>query len=256
MATPCTNRPRAARALALGLCLSTALAITSCSSSGDGSATASTGNGVIAPASQRPTAGALASPTPESAGHGLGTPRAPAPTVSAAAPWTPPDLKFYNEDYSVWYQDDSVVNTDAVTEHGNIEGYRTYSGSCIGYETRDISPEIHGLGLDDDTMSASLVEVRETTITNYAETNRTTLSLVRDDGGTMEGYSITWSGVFTYDDGTSENVEGYHFARAVGEAGLEFSVLAMCQAGHSITPEQWHTILSGIRIEGLSAGTM
>ncbi|MDO4243359.1 MAG: hypothetical protein Q4C85_06300 [Actinomyces sp.] len=178
------------------------------------------------------------------------------PSPSARPAWTPPSLKFYNEDYSVWYQDDSVINTGAVSEHGNIEGYRTHSGNCVGYETRDISAVIYNLQLDDDTMSSTLVTVDESGISDFTEWSREKLDLVRDDGGTMEGYSITWSGVYTYADGTTETVEGYNFARAVGAAGLEFSVMAMCRVGHNITPEQWQTILRGIRIEGLTAGKM
>ncbi|MDO4899101.1 hypothetical protein [Actinomyces sp.] len=170
--------------------------------------------------------------------------------------WSAPSLKFYNEDTSVWYQDDSVVNTDSVSDKGNIEGFRTWDHACIGYETRDISERIHYLGLDDDTMSSLLVAVSDSVISDYNETGRETLDLVRDDGGTMEGYSVTWTGTFNYDDGTSESVEGYKFARAVGEAGLDFSVEIICSSGNNVSASQWHTILSGIRIEGLKAGKM
>ena len=45
-------------------------------------------------------------------------------------------------------------------------------------------------------------------------------------------------------------------ARAVGDAGLKFSVMAMCRKGSSMTSDQWQTILGGIRIEGLTAGKM
>ena len=52
-------------------------------------------------------------------------------------------MKFYNEDTSVWYQDDSIANPDAVTDQGNIEGFRTHDGNCQGIEKRDISEKIH-----------------------------------------------------------------------------------------------------------------
>lgn len=256
---PRSRRPaRRTRMLAAALCLTTSLAVSACS--GNNSAATeesgpSTGSG-LSVRTEQPSAPAPApSPTPSAAG-GLGMATASAPTVSPRGPWVPPDLKFYNEDFSVWYQDDSVINTDSVTDRGNIEGFRTYNGNCIGYETRDISPEVYALGFADEPMSSSLVEVKETTISEYAETSRTTLNLIRDDAGTMDGYSITWTGVFTASDGTSENVEGYHFARAVGDVGLQFSVLAMCRAGYNLTAEEWNTILAGIRIEGLSAGSM
>lgn len=240
--------PRAvARTLAAGLCLSTVLTLSSCWGSDDPP--------VVTSASESPAVEVTASPTAPS-GSGLGTASGRTATATPTLAWSPPNLKFYNEDYSVWYQDDSVINSDSVTSDGNIEGYRTYSGTCMGYETRDISREVYFLGQDDETMSSSLVEVKDSKISEYSETGRTTVDLVRDDGGTMEGYSITWTGVFTYSDGTTENVEGYHFARTVGEAGLEFSVLAMCASGYNLTPEEWNTILAGIRIEGLSAGKM
>lgn len=252
-------RRRTARTLAAGLCLTTALALAACSDSTGSDSAASdpttTGRAGLATRTAAPTMDPVPTASPTKA-SGLATRTGAPPSFSPRPAWTPPSLKFYNEDYSVWYQDDSVVNSDAVTEHGNIEGYRTHSGTCIGYETRDISEAIYRIQLDDDTMSASLVPVNESTISEYTEWSRETLDLVRDDGGTMEGYSITWSGVFTYDDGTTEMVEGYKFARAVGAAGLEFSVMAMCKVGSNITPDQWQTILRGIRIEGLTAGKM
>ncbi len=165
-------------------------------------------------------------------------------------------MKFYSEDDSVWYQDDSVVHTDSVTDQGNIEGYRTYNGNCLGYVTRDISELIHNISLSDDIMSGSKVNVTNTSITDVNETSRETLDLVHDDSGTMDGYSITWTGVYTAQGAAPEDVEGYKFARTVNDAGLDFSVMVMCLKGSSISYDQWRTILSGIRIEGLTAGKM
>ncbi|WP_136192346.1 MULTISPECIES: hypothetical protein [Actinomyces] len=253
----------AARALAVALCLSSSLALGACGSgsgsdNASGAATAASGSGLSLRDSTPVTVPTIESqPSPSSAG-GLSDRGTEAPTVAAPTKdsWTAPALKFYNEDTSVWYQDDSVVNTDAVSDEGNIEGYRTWDHTCIGYETRDISERIHNLGLDDDTMSSLLVPVNESVITDYDETGRETLDLVRDDGGTMEGYSVTWTGTFNYDDGSTEAVEGYKFARAVGDAGLDFSVLIICASGSNVSAAQWNTILSGIRIEGLKAGKM
>ncbi|MBW3069299.1 MULTISPECIES: hypothetical protein [unclassified Actinomyces] len=256
---------RATRALALALCLTSGLALAACGS-GSGKASESTaasgGSGLSLRAStQEPIPTLTPTPTPSpSSGVGLSARSSEAPPSATPQqteePWSPPTLKFYNEDTSVWYQDDSVVNTDAVSSNGNIEGYRTWDNACIGYETRDISERIHDLGLDDDTMSSLLVPVNDSVITDYNETGRETLDLVRDDGGTMEGYSVTWTGTFNYDDGTTESVEGYKFARAVGNAGLDFSVEIICSSGRNVSAAQWHTILSGIRIEGLKAGKM
>ena len=227
------TRHRVARALSAVLCL-TGLALSACSGSSNS-----------------------ADPGPSEEG----TPRATAeaPTIDPAAsstPWTAPSLKFYNEDYSVWYQDDSVVNSDAVTDQGNIEGFRTYDGNCLGLEKRDISEVIHNNPLSDDAMSSALVDVKESNITDVNETGRDTVSLIRDDGGTMQGYTITWTGTYTAAGAEAQEVEGYKFARAVGDAGLNFSVMAMCRKGSGLSSDQWNTILGGVRIEGLSAGTM
>ncbi|WP_291456440.1 hypothetical protein [Actinomyces sp. oral taxon 448] len=149
-----------------------------------------------------------------------------------------------------------MVHTDSVTDQGNIEGYRTYNGNCLGYVTRDISELIHNISLSDDIMSGSKVNVTNTSITDVNETSRETLDLVHDDSGTMDGYSITWTGVYTAQGAAPEDVEGYKFARTVNDAGLDFSVMVMCLKGSSISYDQWRTILSGIRIEGLTAGKM
>ena len=227
------TRHRVARALSAVLCL-TGLALSACSGSSNS-----------------------ADPGPSEEG----TPRttAEAPTIGPSAsstPWTAPSLKFYNEDYSVWYQDDSVVNSDAVTDQGNIEGFRTYDGNCLGLKKRDISEVIHNNPLSDDAMSSALVDVKESNITDVNETGRDTVSLIRDDGGTMQGYTITWTGTYTAAGAEAQEVEGYKFARAVGDAGLNFSVTAMCRKGSGLSSDQWNTILGGVRIEGLSAGTM
>ena len=230
--SPSRTRKRAARALSAFLCLTT-FALGSCSIFSKTNTEATEDN------SPRPTA--------------------EAPTIDPSAsptPWTAPSLKFYNEDTSVWYQDDSIANPDAVTDQGNIEGFRTHDGNCQGIEKRDISEKIHDNPLSDDEMSSFLVDVKDSNISDVSETSRETVDRVRDDGGTMDGYSIGWTGTFTSQDGESQEVEGYKFARAVGDAGLKFSVMAMCRKGSSMTSDQWQTILGGIRIEGLTAGKM
>ena len=116
-------------------------------------------------------------------------------------------MKFYNEDTSVWYQDDSIANPDAVTDQGNIEGFRTHDGNCQGIEKRDISEKIHDNPLSDDEMSSFLVDVKDGNISDVSETSRETVDRVRDDGGTMDGYSIGWTGTLTSESGESQEVE-------------------------------------------------
>lgn len=88
------------------------------------------------------------------------------------------------------------------------------------------------------------------------ETSRETIDLVRDDGGAVEGCTATWTGTFTPRGGEAQEAEGCKFARAVGDAGLQFSVPAMCHSGSNISADQWRTVLGGIRIEGLTADKM
>ena len=250
------TRHRVTRALSAVLCLA-GLALSACSGSSNSADPGPSEEGTPRATAEAPTIDHVGTPTPGADGSGTRH-TAEAPTIgpSSSTPWTAPSLKFYNEDYSVWYQDDSVVNSDAVTDQGNIEGFRTYDGNCLGLEKRDISEVIHNNPLSDDAMSSALVDVKESNITDVNETGRDTVSLIRDDGGTMQGYTITWTGTYTAAGAEAQEVEGYKFARAVGDAGLNFSVMAMCRKGSGLSSDQWNTILGGVRIEGLSAGTM
>ena len=90
---------------------------------------------------------------------------------------------------------------------------------------------------------------------SFTETARERVSLVTDDGGTLEGYNITYTGTYTWASGPSE-VTGYRFVRSVGEAGLNFAVMLMCRSGSELTLDQWHEILAGIHLTGVSGGAM
>ena len=254
---------RAVRALAAGLCLAVCLALSACiidrgstqsEGSDDSEQTRSSAPSPSAPRgpivsrrTDQPSPGAT-SAAPSAA------PTTSAPTA-APTPWTAPSLKFYNENWDYWYQDDSVTNQSAITSRGNLEGYRTYSGRCIGFIVRDISETTHLSPLSDEEKSSILAGTRLSNVDSFTETSRERVSLVRDDGGTMEGYNITYTGTYTWADGATA-VTGYRFARAVGAAGLNFAVMLMCVDGEQLSPDQWHEVLSGIRIEGLSAGAM
>ena len=253
----------AVRALAAGLCLAVCLTLSACiinrgSTRSEGPAEpGQTHSSASSPSSPRDPVVSRRTDQP-SPGATSAAPSA-APTTSAPAadptPWTAPSLKFYNENWDYWYQDDSVTNQDSITSRGNLEGYRTYSGRCIGFIVRDISETTHMSSLSDEEKSASLAGTRLSNVDSFTETSREKVSLVRDDGGTMEGYNITYTGTYAWADGTTA-VTGYRFARAVGAAGLNFAVMLMCVDGEQLSPDQWHEVLSGIRIEGLSAGAM
>lgn len=246
-------------AAAPALLLVASLALAGCGggtdAAGGGSSTTG-GPGALGEVTPAPTTAATKtslspSATPSSGNAGLGSASTQAPTVTA---WEPPSLKFYDEDYSVWRQDDSVVNQGAVTDKGSSEGYRTYDNACMGYETRDITREIHSSGMSDEAMSQVLIE-ESSDFSDYEGDDPSTVDLVRDDDGTMEGLSTSYTATYTYADKTTESVEGFRYARAVGDAGLQVTVVVMCKKGEGVSEDQWHTVLSGIRIEGLKAGT-
>lgn len=181
-------------------------------------------------------------------------PAPPKPTPSA--PWTPAEITFVNEDASVWYQDQSVVREGADTGLEETQGYRTYDGKCFGYITRNTSEETHNSSLSDPLLSSAMVSRDEESMSSVVENPEEAVSLVRDDGGTLEGYSMTYTASFNWDDGTSDPVEGYKFARVVKDSGFSLGVLVTCRQGHNLSTEQWHTLLKGIRVQGLSGGTM
>lgn len=246
--------PRSVHAMAAALCLTTALGLAGCS--GDNTSDAPTNASSQETSSGGGLSQTSASPNAEasqSAGSGLATvdPNGPG---SDATVWSPPDLKFHNENWSYWYQDDSVTNQEAITENGNLEGYRTYSHTCVGFARRDISIAVYNSTLDDATLSDVRVD-GSIEVDDYAETARETVSLVRSDAGNLEGYNATFTG--TVSDGSSTiPVTGYRFARTVKSYGLNFEVMLTCRQGTELSLEQWHEILSGIRIEGLDATTM
>lgn len=257
---------RSARALAASLCLVTALGLSGCGAGSDGdsdsaaapaSSASEEGAGGLSRASDRPTTDPAPQETSGGESGGLGSRDPDDPSVQPTT-WSPPELKFYNENWSYWYQDDSITNQESVSsETDNLEGYRTYAGSCLGIAKREINPAIHTSsvgGMDDAALSDVLTD-GSNNVDDFSETGRETVSLVRTDGGTLEGYNVTYTGTYTWAEGAGP-VSGYLFVRAVGEAGLNFTVMLMCKQGDEMTPAQWHEVLGGIRIEGLSATTM
>ncbi|WP_167202585.1 hypothetical protein [Actinomyces respiraculi] len=260
----CPTRTRVLRALATGLCLTSCLTgLAACSSGGDDSGTEvgtapSADGGVLSAATARPSIEQTRLPSPtataSTASGGLGTRPTDAPKVQPTASWTPPEVHFYNENWSYWYQDDSVTNQNSITSQGNFEGYRTHVGTCIGFATRDIDEATHLSGLSDEVLSASLLD-GSTNMDIFTETSRERISVVRDDGGTLEGYNVTYTGTYTWADGPGE-IHGYRFARTVSNAGLNFVVMLICRAGDEMTLEQWHEVLAGMRLTGVSGGPM
>lgn len=261
------RRPGALRLMAAAMCLSTALALSACGALGgsSGSSTPSPGGNAVAERTDKGTA-APASSAPPRSGNGVRTkdPKAPqetqaagpSPSPTPSPTWSNPTIKFYNEDTSIWYQDDSVVNLDAVDSAGNIEGYRTNSGTCIGFVSREASQRVWSLRGDDALLSSVLIERQQEVFSDYSAQGMVGSDYVRDDGGTMPGYELAFTTNMKYDDGSTEAMEGYRFARTVGDSGFQFEVMLLCKAGSNLSVDQWHTVLSGLRLEGIDAKEM
>ncbi|WP_366180129.1 hypothetical protein ABXS69_07720 [Actinomyces timonensis] len=245
------------RRTARAIVITASLSLSSCLASCSGGESASQ-----AGPSQEPTTSSspVTLPTLDAPGpppvHARNTPGA-VPTLNQApnpdAGWTPPALKFYNDDYSVWYQDDSITLQDSVTDQGNLEGYRTYDGYCLGYVNRDISPVYHQQKFDDDTYSYNRASQADPIVHDFNTDKPEKVGLVRDDGGIMGGYSARWTGITDSQRWGQRDLTGYRFSRVVGGAGLRFDAWIGCESGHEISVDQWHTILGGIRIEGMAS---
>ena len=82
------------------------------------------------------------------------------------------------------------------------------------------------------------------------------MEAVRDDSGTFPGYEETFSVTANFSDSPNTPMDGYRFDRRVGEKGFTFEVMLLCPQGSLIGLDQWHTILGGIRIQGIDAGAM
>lgn len=263
---PRRSRPAALRLLTASVCLSAALALSACGptgssgSSGSSSASASASHGGVTLAERTgaaedsgSTSTAESRPTTQEPTEPA-TSAAPSPTASAT--WSTPSIKFYNEDTSIWYQDDNVVNLDSVSSDGNIEGYRTNNNACFGFVTRETSQRVWSQRGNDDLSSSILIERKQQVLSDYNAQGAVAVDLVRDDGGTMQGYELAFSATMNYVDAPAEPVEGYRFARTVGDSGFQFEVMVLCQSGRNLSVDQWHTLLGGLRLEGLDAQAM
>ena len=82
------------------------------------------------------------------------------------------------------------------------------------------------------------------------------MEAVRDDSGTLPGYEETFSVTVNFSDAPNTPMDGYRFDRRVGEKGFALEVMLLCPQGSLIGLDQWHTILGGIRLQGIDAGAM
>lgn len=237
--------------------LAATLALGACAPLGSDSSTRAGSATSASPRSSEETPAAKESPTRSGAvvtrqpSTATPTPTATAQPSAAPTQWPNPDVKFYNEDDSIWYQDDSVANSDAVGDEDNIEGYRTNNHACIGYVARESGEELFSPDGNDNSLTKRQIETEESALEDYSPDDPVIVDLVRDDDATMEGYELTFTA--TYGSGP---VEGHRFARTVSQQGFMFSTMVICDSGSGLTTEQWHTVLSGLRLEGIDAVPM
>ena len=101
------------------------------------------------------------------------------------------------------------------------------------------------------------VSIKTDDYTTYQTTGTPSpVEAVRDDNGTMPGYEVGFSGSVNFSNAPNTPVVGYRFSRTVGKEGYVLNVGLVCQTDTPASLEQWHTILAGIRVQGIDAGAM
>ena len=229
--------PSRARRLALGMCLAASLALSACGP-------AHKGQLKVEPADASAEASAEASesssPTPS---------KSPSPTASASTPspsattWTAPSVTVSSEDSSVWTHDDERIKKDSAGPNGTIDGYTVNANpACFGYVSTSAEERYYSLrGVGDDIQSKAALKSQQTIFSGYQTTQ-----------GPNQVDAVT----VNFSDAPNTPMDGYRFDRRVGEKGFALEVMLLCPQGSLIGLDQWHTILGGIRLQGIDAGAM
>jgi len=129
---------------------------------------------------------------------------------------------------------------------------------CFGYIATDINERyfITRNTIGDKELSDIAIRHQPKLFSDYQITQGpTAVEAVHDDSGTFPGYEAAFSTTATISD-TPTPIDGYRFNRRVGERGIGVEVMLMCPQGTLIGLDQWHTILAGIRVQGIDAGAM
>lgn len=243
---------RRRRHLVTALCLTTGLALSACGPAHKGqlivepvSASAEASSPSSATASARPTPTATRSPS-----------ATPSPSATA---WTAPSVTITSEDTSVWTHDDERIKKDSAGPNGTIDGYTVNANAaCFGFIASDAEERYYNLrGVGDDVQSQAALKRQQEIFSGYQTTQGpTVVESVRDDNGTFPGYEETFSVTVNFTDAPNTPMDGYRFDRRVGEKGFTLEVMLLCPQGSLIGLDQWHTILAGIRLQGIDAGAM
>ena len=240
------NAPSRARRLTLGLCLAVSLTLSACGPAHKGQLR-------VEPARASAEASASSSAT---------SPRTssspPSKSPSAPATWSRPSVTFANEDTSVWSRNDDLADTSKNSNDLHIEGYEFNDGKgCQGYISQYVSEEYFTPHPIDGLQSMTDVSIKTDDYTTYQTTSTPSpVEAVRDDNGTIPGYEVGFSGNVNFSNAPNTPVVGYRFSRTVGKEGYVLNVGLVCQTNTPASLEQWHTILAGIRVQGIDAGAM
>ena len=244
------HTPSRTHRLALGLCLTASLALSACGPAHKGQLTVEpAGASAEASTSSSDTPSSTPSPTPS---------ESPSSTPSTAATWSRPSFTVTNEDCSVWSS-----SSDRIQKSDNpditLDEYVVNSNQdCFGYIATDINERyfITRNAIGDKELSDIAIRHQPKLFSDYQITQGpTAVEAVRDDSGNFPGYEAAFSTTATISD-TPTPIDGYRFNRRVGERGIGVEVMLMCPQGTLIGLDQWHTILAGIRVQGIDAGAM
>jgi len=177
----------------------------------------------------------------------------------SATTWTAPSVTVSSEDSSVWTHDDERIKKDSAGPNGTIDGYTVNANpACFGYVSTSAEERYYSLrGVGDDIQSKAALKSQQTIFSGYQTTQGPNpVEAVRDDSGTLPGYEETFSVTVNFSDAPNTPMDGYRFDRRVGEKGFAVEVMLLCPQGSLIGLDQWHTILGGIRLQGIDAGAM
>lgn len=241
-----SSRPRR---LAAGLCLAASLALSACGPAHKGQLTVEPANASVeaSPSGSKPSE--TPNPTPS---------KTPSATPSATATWSRPSVTVTNEDSSIWSSSSGRFEKTDSPDITLSEYVVNSNQECSGYIATDIDESyfITRNAVSDKDLSDAAIRHQMKIFSDYQITRGpTVVEAIRDDSGTLPGYEATFSTTATISD-TPTPIDGYRFNRRVGERGIGVEVMLMCPQGSLIGLDQWHTILAGIRIQGIDAGAM
>ena len=140
---------------------------------------------------------------------------------SAPATWSRPSVTFANEDTSIWSRNDELANTSKNSNDVHTEGFEFNNGQgCQGYISQYVSEDYFKTHPIDNLDSMTAATTKSNDFTTFQTTSTS------------------------------------YTSRIVGKEGYALYVGLVCPPESPASLEQWHTILAGIRVQGIDAGAM